>query len=159
MTRAYVPETYKRVTFPGDRNVMGFGVYGKSNRNKRETGAETGLSSRIPHGMFIEDFMEKATGRCVRNQMGFMAQTARPGRIHARREKSLDAGRNPEKVRVFPGEWSSLHPCCQEFNVCRRFDWGLREPDRWRHDISSNSSICGFDDSIGKYHPSPDTVH
>lgn len=41
--------------------------------------AETGLSSRILRGMFIEDFMEKATGRgCVRNQMGFMTQTARP---------------------------------------------------------------------------------
>jgi len=63
MTRTYASETYKRVTFLGDRNVRGFGVYGKSNRNKRET--ETGLSSRIPRGMFIEDFMEKATGRCV----------------------------------------------------------------------------------------------
>lgn len=28
--------------------------------------------------MFIEDFMEKATGRRVRSQMGFMTQTARP---------------------------------------------------------------------------------
>lgn len=38
MTRAYIPETYKRVTLTGDRSAMGFGVYGKSNRNKRETG-------------------------------------------------------------------------------------------------------------------------
>lgn len=44
--------------------------------NERQ--AETGLSSRIPCGMFIEDFMEKATGRCARSQMGFMTQTARP---------------------------------------------------------------------------------
>jgi len=50
----------------------------KSQIEINERQVETGLSSRIPREMFIEDFMEKATGRCVRNQMGFMTQTARP---------------------------------------------------------------------------------
>lgn len=57
--------------------------------NERQ--AETGLSSRILRRMFIENFMEKATGRCVRNQMEFMA--------HYREEKSLGA-RNLEKASV-----------------------------------------------------------
>lgn len=64
---------------PGTGNVMGFGVYGKSNRNKRETGRNgVKFEDNRARGMFIEYFMERATGRCVRNQIGFTVQTARP---------------------------------------------------------------------------------
>lgn len=56
---------------PGERNVMGFGVSGKLSQNKRET--EIRLSSRISRD--VHSGIGRATGRCVRNQIGFMAQT------------------------------------------------------------------------------------
>lgn len=86
---------------------MGFGVYGKSNRNKRETGRNGVKFENTPRGMFMEDFVEKATGRCARNQMGFMTQTAR-GRwdmYAGRKNRSIAGGKIPRRRgHAFPGE-------------------------------------------------------
>jgi len=85
--------------FPEERDVAGFGVSGKSKRDKRETGR----NKVKVRGMFIADFTERPQqGRCVRKQMGFMAQTERDpamglgggggGRAHhGKEEKSLGA--------------------------------------------------------------------
>lgn len=129
--------------------------------NERQ--AETGLSSSIPREMFIEDFMEKATGRCVRNQMGFMTQTARPVRYIQGGKIARCTTKSGRKSVCF--RKSKVHPCCQEFNVRRNsLKISLKRArllTEWRVYIyiSHRIAVLWFWRFYYKYHPSPDTIH
>jgi len=115
--------------------------------------AETGLSSRISRGMFIEDFKEKATGWYVRNQMGFMHKRHDRRNIY-REEKLLNARQNPEKAsacfRFFrKSEIQFIRTVKNStfVEVHRRFDWNVHEsPTQWCIDtyIPESSTYSRF---------------